>query len=762
MLRNSDTEVSYPRVALLLVLGAFLWTGCSLLEDTRPNFIIIFADDLGYGDLGCYGSTQHRTPRLDRMAAEGRKFNSFYVSASVCTPSRAALLTGSYPKRVSLHQNLETKHSVLFPGNKQGLHPDEVTLAEILKEQGYATAAVGKWHLGDQKMFLPTSQGFDSYFGIPFSNDMGEDVFAHADYPALPLMRGEEVIETEPDQAFLTKRYTEEAIQFIKANRDGPFFLYMPHTMVHYPLFASKEFRGQSVNGPYGDATEELDWSVGQILDTLQELEIDENTLVIFTSDNGAAPVFGGGNGPLRGGKATPWEGGQRVPCLMRWPGRIPAGMESDELVTSLDITPTLARLGGGEMPTDRIIDGMDIWPVISGGPEVKSPRDTFYYYQLGNLSAVRWSDWKLHFGRRGPVDGEYRFVPSLELYNLAEDLGETTNVAEQNPEIVARLQEIGSRARADIGDDATGEAGANTRPSGWFEDAKPLTTRSEFADEITKNDRPEEGPFDAFLGRHLTFYSSFDRSPKAAFSLGDPDIYTASSQKQLEEARKGLHNPDIRLSRRGGRFGGNLVFGKRNRHLVYYQGEKNVAYSPHRWGGTVSFWLNLSPEKDLEPGFCDPIQITDTTYNDGALWVDFSGQNPRDFRLGILGDVEIWNPNQLPPNKDPNFERRLIAVSDLPFQKGRWTHVVFTFVGLNGRSGGRGILYLNGQHQGTSELIMEPFTWNTEQASIRLGLNYVGGFDELALFDRALSPEQVTQLYEMKSSLQGIALSRN
>ena len=598
-------NASYQRMVLLLVLGAFafafVWTGCSLLQDTRPNFILIFADDLGYGDLASYGSTQHRTPRLDRMAAEGRKFTSFYVSASVCTPSRAALLTGSYPRRVTLHKDMETNRSVLFPGGKQGLHPDEVTLAEILREQGYATAAVGKWHLGDQKMFLPTSQGFDSYFGIPFSNDMGEDVFPAGNFPALPLMRDEEVIETEPDQALLTKRYTEEAIQFIKANQDRPFFLYMPHTMVHYPLYASKDFRGESVNGAYGDATEELGWSVGQILDTLQELGIDGKTLVIFTSDNGAAPVFEGGNGPLRGTKATPWEGGQRVPCLMRWPGRIPAGMESNELVTSLDITPTLARLGGGDMPADRIIDGMDMWPVISGGPEVKSPRDTFYYFQLGNLAAVRWGDWKLPFGRRGPVEGEWQWIPVLELYNLEEDLGETTNVAEQNSEVVARLQEIGARARADLGDDATGEAGANTRPPGWFEEAEALTTRSEFADEIMKNDRPEEGPFDAFLARHLTFFSSFDRSTKAELSLGDSDIYTAPSQQKREEARKGLHNPDVRLSRRGGRFGGNLVFGKRSRHLVYYQGEHNVAYSPHRWGRHGL--LLVEPEPGERPG---------------------------------------------------------------------------------------------------------------------------------------------------------------
>ena len=300
-MRSCGYEDSFPRIVLLLALGAFVWTGCSLLKDGRPNFIIIFADDLGYGDLGSYGSTRHRTPRLDGMAAEGTKFNSFYVAASVCSPSRAALLTGSYPKRVGLHRNVERNRSVLYPGDKQGLHPEEVTLAEILKVQGYATAAVGKWHLGDQKMFLPTRQGFDSYFGIPFSNDMGEDVFADADLPALPLMRDEKVIETEPDQARLTRRYTEEAIRFIRASQHRPFFLYLPHTMVHYPLFAGEGFRGQSVNGPYGDAVEELDWSVGQILDTLQELDIDEKTLVIFTSDNGAAPVFGGGNGALRG-----------------------------------------------------------------------------------------------------------------------------------------------------------------------------------------------------------------------------------------------------------------------------------------------------------------------------------------------------------------------------------------------------------------------------------------------------------------------------
>jgi len=449
--------------------------------DPPPNVVVIFADDLGYGDLGCFGSEKHRTPNLDRMAAEGMRFTSFYVTSGVCSPSRSSLMTGCYPRRVGLHEN-ELGQFVLFPGNQTGLNPDEITIAEVVKEQGYATQIVGKWHLGDQPAFLPTRQGFDHYFGIPYSNDLGKWK-PERGYPPLPLLRDESVIETEPDQAQLTPRYTAEAIEFITAHRGEPFFLYMPHTFPHTPLYASERFHGKSANGRYGDAVEELDWSVGEILDTLDQLGIAGRTLVIFTSDNGAARGPGGSNAPLRGYKASTWEGGQRVPCVMRWPGKIPAGAECDELATSMDVMPTVARLAGGATPPDRIIDGRDIWPLMAGEPGAKSPHEAFYYYFIRHLDAVRSGPWKLFVARR--TANSPRPAPNIpytsastpiphELYNLEGDLGEQNNVAAEHPEVVERLLALVERAREDLGDGS--RAGRNTRPPGHVEPAKPLT----------------------------------------------------------------------------------------------------------------------------------------------------------------------------------------------------------------------------------------------------------------------------------------------
>ena len=314
-------------VAAMLLLTTLAAT---MLAADRPNFVLIFVDDLGYADIGPFGSKLHRTPNLDRMAAEGRKLTSFYVTANICTPSRSSLMTGSYPRRVGLDENEEGQW-VLFPGNKEGMHPNEITVAEVLKEVGYQTACVGKWHLGDQREFLPTRQGFDSYFGIPFSNDMGHDSRRKPyGYPPLPLLRMENVIGEEPDQRLITKRYTDEALKFIEANRDGPFFLYLAHTMPHWPQYSSERFAGRSKNGKWGDAVEEIDWSTGEVLDKLKDLGIDENTLVIFTSDNGGATNYGARNEPLRGGKGTTWEGGHRVCFVARWTGRIPSGTASD------------------------------------------------------------------------------------------------------------------------------------------------------------------------------------------------------------------------------------------------------------------------------------------------------------------------------------------------------------------------------------------------------------------------------------------------
>ena len=419
-----------------------------------PNFVVIFTDDQGYQDLGCFGSPNIKTPRIDKMAAEGMKFTDFYVSAPVCTPSRASLLTGCYAQRVSLP-------AVLFPNAKVGINPEETTLAELLRDRGYATCCIGKWHLGHLPPFLPTRNGFDRYFGIPYSNDMRPT----------PLLRDETPIEEPADQATLTERYTEEAVKFIEINRHRPFFLYLPHTMPHVPLFVSERFKDKSAAGLYGDVIECIDWSTGQILDAIAKLGLDGNTLVIFVSDNG--PWLGKGkNGgcalPLRDGKFSTYEGGMRVPCVMRWPGRIPAGKVCSELATTLDILPTFARLAGAEPPKDRIIDGKDIWPLMSGAEGAKTPHEAFFYYRGYNLDAVRSGKWKLHFAHKvgGGKGKPPREVPAV-LYDLDADIGEKTDVAAANPDVVKRLEALGERMREDLGDSRQGRPGKNRRPCG-------------------------------------------------------------------------------------------------------------------------------------------------------------------------------------------------------------------------------------------------------------------------------------------------------
>ncbi len=433
-------------------------------SDRPPNFIIIYCDDLGYGDIGCFGSRKHRTPNVDLMAAEGTRLTSFYVTSGVCTPSRSSLMTGCYPRRVNMHQD-SGGLCVLFPVAEKGLNPEEITIADVLKAQGYATACIGKWHLGDQTEFLPTRQGFDYYYGIPYSNDMGTS--KNTNRPPLPLLRNERVIEAPVDQNTITKRYTEEAIRFITANRDKPFFIYLPHAMPHNPVHASDRFRGKSANEGYGDAVEEIDWSTGEILAALEELDLDDNTLVLFTSDNGAAQRFGGGNAPLRGWKGSTWEGGQRVPCVIRWPGQIPAGVTCDELSTTMDLLPTFALLADTTPPGDRIIDGRDVWPLMSGEKGAKSPHEVFYYYQIDQLQAVRSGKWKLHL----PLDfkkrnwGEPEIDIPLQLYNLEADIGETTDVAADHPDVVKRLLDLAEKAREDLGD--VGREGRGQRPAG-------------------------------------------------------------------------------------------------------------------------------------------------------------------------------------------------------------------------------------------------------------------------------------------------------
>ncbi|MEO1999633.1 MAG: sulfatase, partial [Planctomycetaceae bacterium] len=389
-------RISYA--VLLLIVALFV---AESRAAGRPNVVLIFVDDLGYADIGCFGSTKHRTPHVDRIASEGMRLTSFYVTSGVCSPSRASLMTGCYPRRVNLHVDHKGGW-VLFPRGRKGLHPDEITMAEVLRGAGYATAIVGKWHLGDQPKFLPTRQGFDSYFGIPYSNDMGWTDRKHRRYPPLPVLENENVVEQEPDQSSLTRRYTERAVQFITANKDRPFFLYLPHTMPHWPQYSSERFAGKSRNGKWGDAVEEVDWSTGVILDKLQQLKLEKKTLVVFMSDNGGATRHGASNAPLKGGKGSTFEGGQRVCCVVRWPGRIPAGTTVNELATSMDWLPTLAGLADARLDSDRMIDGKDIWPLLSGSPGATSPHKAFLYYKMDTLECVRSGRWKLRVAMRG------------------------------------------------------------------------------------------------------------------------------------------------------------------------------------------------------------------------------------------------------------------------------------------------------------------------------------------------------------------------
>lgn len=473
------TRITITIILSLAVMPASLFTSV-----TKPNIVIIFTDDQGYADLSCFGGDHVSTPRIDQMAAEGARLTSFYMAAPLCTPSRAALMTGSYPRRIDMAYGYD--FAVLLAADKKGLNPTEVTMAEVLKSAGYRTGLFGKWHLGDQPEFLPTRQGFDAFFGIPFSHDIHpyhprQD---HFQFPPLPLLDGETVIEMDPDADYLTQRVTERAIDFIETHKDRPFFLYVPHPIPHAPLHVSPPFM-KDVPEPikvklseekakgtidYGtrrqlfpQSISEIDWSVGKILDTLKSNGLDENTIVIFTTDNGPAA---GKADPLQGKKGSTFEGGMRVPAVIRWPGKIPAGVEIDELMTAMDLLPTFAKLAGAKLPDDRVIDGKDIWPVLTENE--KSPHEAFFYYRDNDLRAVRSGKWKLHL-TLPPVGGQPG-EPKSALYDLEADIGETIDVLSEHPDVAKRLRAYVDEFEADLA--------RNSRPAAFVENPVPLSIR--------------------------------------------------------------------------------------------------------------------------------------------------------------------------------------------------------------------------------------------------------------------------------------------
>ncbi|MEX1042609.1 MAG: sulfatase [Pirellulaceae bacterium] len=445
---------------LMMIVAVTLAAGQAHAQDRTPNFVVIFCDDMGYGDLGCFGHPTIATPHLDRMAREGMKLTQFYVGSSVCTPSRAALLTGRLPARNGMCSD---RRRVLFPNSKGGLPASEITFAKALKSKNYATVCIGKWHLGHLPEFLPTEHGFDYYYGIPYSNDMdrvndapgGRAAFLKpkTEYWNVPLMRGKEIIERPADQTTITKRYTEEALKFIDDKKDEPFLLYMPHSLPHVPLFTSEEFQGHSLRGLYGDVIEEIDWSVGQVLQKLRDLELDDNTLVIFTSDNGPWLTYdqqGGSAGLLREGKGSTWEGGMRVPTVAWWPGKVPAATVKTDLTSSMDLLATFCHLAGAELPADRTLDSYDMTDLLTG--EGKCDRETFFYYRGYRLMAVRKGPWKMHLitqNAYGPNQPKSHDPPIL--YHLEHDPSEKYDVAKDHPDVIAEMLDEVKKHKAEM-----------------------------------------------------------------------------------------------------------------------------------------------------------------------------------------------------------------------------------------------------------------------------------------------------------------------
>jgi len=466
---------------ILLQLSVVSFGQNQPLQDKRPNVIIIFTDDQGYQDLGCYGSPDIKTPHLDKMAQNGIRLTDFYAAQAVCSASRAGLLTGCYPNRIGIH-------GAFMPDSKQGLNLSETTLAEMLKANGYRTGIFGKWHLGDNPKFMPNNQGFDEFFGIPYSNDMWPfhpQQGIHFNFDPLPLFENETVIGTLSDQSSLTTKITERSIDFITKNKDKPFFLYIAHPQPHVPLFVSDKFKGRSERGLYGDVIMEIDWSVGQILEALKKNNIDKNTLVIFTSDNGPWLNYGDHAGsayPLREGKGTALEGGQREPCIIYYPNKIKPGRTIDIPMMNIDIMPTIAEITGSSLP-NKTIDGKSVWNIWNGSSQVSPQEAYFFYYHKNELHGVRYKNWKMYFphryrtlnGRPGgkdgfPVDYEYNTIDQIELYNLSNDISETTDVANKNHEVVKKIESICDKMRKELGDKLYDVIGQENRPIGRVE----------------------------------------------------------------------------------------------------------------------------------------------------------------------------------------------------------------------------------------------------------------------------------------------------
>lgn len=461
--------------SVCLLLSLLFGCADNSVKTETPNIVFIFADNLGYGDIGCFGSQIHKTPNIDKMAKEGITLTSLYSSSPVCTPSRASLLTGCYAQRVDMHWD-DKNGAVLRPVSSKGLNPEEITIAEILKDRGYATACIGKWHLGDQPDFLPVKQGFDYFFGIPYSEDM---VPSHSpEWPDLPLVKNEKVIEAPAELTTTTRRYVGEAIRFITENKNKPFFLYFPENLPgsrKMPV-VDHRFQGKSVNGAWGDAVEEIDWSVGEIIKTLNKLGLEEKTIIVFTSDNGAPHGKSrkgmGSNEPFSGPGYTTMEGGMRVPCIVKWHGRIPEGRSNNELCTMMDWFPTFAEIAGAKVPEDRIIDGRNIWALLLDEAGAKTPHEVFYYYYTNKLQAVREGKWKLYLPSDHKNNRINKDIP-LKLIDLSRDVKEMNDLSEMFPEVVERLKLHAEQMAGELGNGS--RRGKAVRPAGYVENPKAL-----------------------------------------------------------------------------------------------------------------------------------------------------------------------------------------------------------------------------------------------------------------------------------------------